>query len=205
MPFLRGTVVDNQDPMKRGRVRVWVWGIHFEPEKISGKATPGYHPKNEKPEGWENLPWAEVMGDTTDPLHQGKGKKPEEFPLDATVWVEFEAGDLNCPVVVGVYVGHEAGDDMQAANPGNSDWMMAGGGGGGGLGGMLGGALGGMLGGMIGGPLGGVLGPVLGDIIGGAMTPEQMQEIVGILGGMPPGTVPGWPPPGGVPPIPGGP
>ena len=162
MPFLRGEVTDNNDPMQRGRVRVKVWGVHKDDD--------------------ENLPWAEVMGDTADPLHQGKGKKPKKMPIGCTVWVEFEAGDLNCPVVVGVFVGHKAGDDMSAANAGNSDWAMASGGGGGGLGGLLGGTLG-ALGTEIGGALGGPLGAQIGGMIGQAMGQKIGDTIEGGGGG----------------------
>ena len=161
MPFLRGEVTDNNDPMQRGRVRVKVWGVHKDDD--------------------ENLPWAEVMGDTADPLHQGKGKKPKKMPIGCTVWVEFEAGDLNCPVVVGVFVGHKAGDDMSAANAGNSDWAMASGGGGGGLGGLLGGTLG-ALGTEIGGTLGGPLGAQVGGMIGQAMG-QKIGDVIDGSGG----------------------
>lgn len=98
--FLRGTVTDNSDPMMRGRVRVWVWGVH----------------KEEDP----NLPWAEVMGSTAFPLHQGSGIS-NVIPVGATVWVTFEHNDFQCPIVVGIFVGHSA-DSMDAANPGNSDF-----------------------------------------------------------------------------------
>lgn len=99
--ILRGVVTDNQDPMERGRVRVQIWGVHDEKD--------------------ENLPWAEVMGSTAFPLHQGQGVA-SVIPVDATVWVGFEHNDLNCPVVFGIFVGHQA-DTMDQANPGNSDFQ----------------------------------------------------------------------------------
>lgn len=99
--MLRGIVTDNADPMERGRVRVQVWGVHKEED--------------------ENLPWAEVMGSTAFPLHQGSGMA-QVIPVGATVWVDFEQSDMNCPVVLGIFVGHQA-ETMDQANPGNSDFM----------------------------------------------------------------------------------
>lgn len=106
--MLRGIVTDNQDPMERGRVRVQVWGVHEKED--------------------ENLPWAEVMGCTAFPLHQGSGVA-SVIPVGATVWVGFEHDDLNCPVVLGIFVGHMA-DTMDQANPGNSDFAGGAGSGG---------------------------------------------------------------------------
>ena len=51
MSLLRGTVTDNQDPMQRGRCRVYVWGMHQEAD--------------------DNLPWAETAGSTAFALHKG--------------------------------------------------------------------------------------------------------------------------------------
>ena len=152
MPFLRGEVTDNSDPMKRGRVRVKVWGVHDDDD--------------------DDLPWAEVMGDTADPLHNGSGTRPKEMPVGCTVWVEFEHGDINCPIVCGVFVGHNT-DSMAMAFPFNSDYMMAKpekGGGGlfGTLGSMIGGAIGGPLGAEIGGMIGGMIGDEIGGLIGGS-------------------------------------
>lgn len=106
--MLRGVVTDNQDPMERGRVRVQVWGVHEKED--------------------ENLPWAEVMGCTAFPLHQGQGMA-QVIPKGATVWVDFEHDDFNCPVVLGIFVGHQA-ETMDAANPGNSDFQGGAGSGG---------------------------------------------------------------------------
>ena len=50
MSLLRGTVIDNQDPMQRGRCRVYVWGMHQEAD--------------------DNLPWAETAGSTAFALHK---------------------------------------------------------------------------------------------------------------------------------------
>lgn len=106
--MLRGIVTDNKDPMERGRVRVQIWGVHKEED--------------------ENLPWAEVMGSTAFPLHQGQGVA-SVIPVGATVWVDFEQSDMNCPVVLGIFVGHLA-DTMEQANPGNSDFQGGAGSGG---------------------------------------------------------------------------
>lgn len=100
MSLLRGTVVDNQDPMKRGRCRVYVWGVH----------------KKEDP----NLPWAETAGSTMFGLHRGSGYSGV-LQKGTTVWVQFEQNDIQCPIIVGVFVGHEA-ETMGDVSPENSDF-----------------------------------------------------------------------------------
>lgn len=100
MALLRGTVTDNQDPMQRGRCRVFVWGMH----------------SSEDP----NLPWAETAGSTMFGLHNGVGYSGV-LQVGTTVWVQFEQQDIQCPVIVGVFVGHNA-DNMGEAGPANSDF-----------------------------------------------------------------------------------
>jgi len=73
----RGTVVDNKDPLKQGRLRVRV------PEVL-----------NEEDSGWA-LPCAPYAGDKV-----GAYTVPA---IDAGVWVEFEAGDVSRPIWVGCY------------------------------------------------------------------------------------------------------
>lgn len=100
MSLLRGTVVDNQDPMQRGRCRVYVWGMH----------------QREDPD----LPWAETAGSTMFGLHKGVGYSGV-LQLGTTVWVQFEQQDIQCPVIVGVFVGHDA-ENAGDVKPENSDF-----------------------------------------------------------------------------------
>ncbi|HEX7979870.1 MAG TPA: phage baseplate assembly protein V [Gemmatimonadaceae bacterium] len=73
----RGTVVDNKDPLKQGRLRVKV------PEVL-----------NDEDSGWA-LPCAPYAGDKV-----GAYTVPA---VDSGVWVEFEAGDVSRPIWVGCY------------------------------------------------------------------------------------------------------
>lgn len=73
----RGTVTDNQDPRKQGRVKVKV------PEILSDTDS-----------GWA-LPCAPYAGEET-----GIYSVP---PVGAGVWVEFEAGDVSRPIWVGCW------------------------------------------------------------------------------------------------------
>lgn len=100
MSLLRGTVTDNQDPLQRGRCRVYVWGMH----------------QQEDP----NLPWAETAGSTMFGLHKGVGYSGV-LQVGTTVWVQFEQGDIQCPVIVGVFVGHDA-ESPGEVSPENSDF-----------------------------------------------------------------------------------
>lgn len=100
MSLLRGTVTDNQDPLQRGRCRVWVWGMHEEQDP--------------------NLPWAETAGSTMFGLHKGVGYSGV-LQVGTTVWVQFEQNDIQCPVIVGVFVGHDA-ESMDQISADNSDF-----------------------------------------------------------------------------------
>ena len=64
-PFIlhRGVVEDNADPLKIGRVRVRIFGIHSEKNEKAGS-------KFEFVKTSE-LPWAEVMGGTGFGLRRG--------------------------------------------------------------------------------------------------------------------------------------
>lgn len=77
----RGTVSDNQDPRKQGRVKVRV------PEILG-----------EVDSGWA-LPCAPYAGDKT-----GAYAVP---PVGSGVWVEFEAGDVSRPIWVGCWWGSD--------------------------------------------------------------------------------------------------
>lgn len=100
MSLLRGTVIDNQDPMQRGRCRVYVWGMHQEAD--------------------DNLPWAETAGSTMFGLSRGIGYSGV-LQVGTTVWVQFEQQDIQCPVIVGVFVGHDT-DSPGDVSPENSDF-----------------------------------------------------------------------------------
>lgn len=77
----RGTVTDNQDPRKQGRIKVQV------PEILG-----------EVDSGWA-LPCAPYAGEQT-----GLYTVP---PVGAGVWVEFEAGDVSRPIWVGCWWGSD--------------------------------------------------------------------------------------------------
>lgn len=75
----RGTVVDNEDPARLGRLKVRVPRL-LGPDMVTGWATP-----------------CAPFGGATD---QGFLFIPDR---EAGVWVEFEGGDLECPIWVGTY------------------------------------------------------------------------------------------------------
>jgi hypothetical protein len=87
--FYRGVVEDNQDPLKMGRVRVRIFGIHSEDPKVNPV---------------DNLPWAECLVSPDFGLISGIGVSsvPEQ---GCYVWVFFDAGEHDHPVVIGVTAG----------------------------------------------------------------------------------------------------
>ena len=86
--------------MQRGRCRVYVWGMHQEAD--------------------DNLPWAETAGSTMFGLSRGIGYSGV-LQVGTTVWVQFEQQDIQCPVIVGVFVGHDT-DSPGDVSPENSDF-----------------------------------------------------------------------------------
>lgn len=78
----RGIVIDNKDPEKRGRLKLRV------PTVLDKQVT-----------NWA-LPCMPYGGAN----QQGMFMIPE---VDALVWVEFEEGDINCPIWVGTFWQHE--------------------------------------------------------------------------------------------------
>lgn len=80
----RAWVKDNNDPEKRGRIRVEVPYIH--PEDLDVKM----------------LPWAEYCAPDGGGDNRGVFLVPD---VGDTVWVQFEAGDKNFPVWVGTWYG----------------------------------------------------------------------------------------------------
>jgi uncharacterized protein involved in type VI secretion and phage assembly len=88
----RGTVIDNEDPSRLGRVKVSVPSVLGQ-DVVTGWATPC-------------VPYGGVAG-------QGLLFVPER---GAGVWVEFEEGDLEFPIWVGTYWS-QPGGDSQAPKP----------------------------------------------------------------------------------------
>lgn len=97
-PFIlhRGVVEDNVDPLKIGRVRVRIFGIHSEKNEKAGS-------KFEFVKTSE-LPWAEVMGGTGFGLVGGVGLS-SVLHQGTWVWVMLENNDPNKPVVCGTIHG----------------------------------------------------------------------------------------------------
>ncbi|MFF1696508.1 phage baseplate assembly protein V [Streptomyces sp. NPDC058257] len=88
----RGTVVDNDDPSRLGRLRLTVADV-LGPEVVTGWATPC-------------VPYGGAAG-------QGLLFIPER---EAGVWVEFERGDTEFPIWVGTYWSRP-GDESQVPKP----------------------------------------------------------------------------------------
>lgn len=97
----RAFVVDNADPEDRGRLRLKVPGVLGD-ETVSGWALP-----------------CTPYGGATD---QGFFFIPE---VDAGVWVEFEAGNLDYPIWVGTYWG-KPGGDSEVPKPNGKDGVEEG-------------------------------------------------------------------------------
>lgn len=87
--FYRGVIEDNNDPLKIGRVRVRIFGIHSE--------NPSECPV-------ENLPWAECLVSPDFGLISGIGVSsvPEQ---GCYCWLFFDSGNHDHPVVFGVTAG----------------------------------------------------------------------------------------------------
>jgi hypothetical protein len=77
----KGVVLDNRDPFQLGRVRVHCYGIHADFPDLQIEA----------------IPWASIVVP-----HRGSFSPPA---LWDRVWVTFDSGDRNSPVVVGFWYG----------------------------------------------------------------------------------------------------
>jgi len=87
--FFRGVVEDNEDPLKQGRCRIRVFGIHSS--SLSEMNT-------------ESLPWSEQAGPLFSGIMQGIGIS--SVPVNGTwVWVFFERGEILKPVYFASMVG----------------------------------------------------------------------------------------------------
>lgn len=96
LALFRGVVEDNNDPLKIGRVRVRIHGIHSDKNEKSGA-------KFEFIKTSE-LPWAEVMGDTGFGLVGGIGLS-SVLHQGTWVWIMLENNDPSKPVVCGTVHG----------------------------------------------------------------------------------------------------
>ncbi len=88
----RGKVIDNQDPLKRGRLRAIVPAISDNVLSWAEPCTPYAGPRL----GWYVIP-----------------------PVGANVWVEFEAGNVDYPIWAGCFWGFAEKDGLppDAADP----------------------------------------------------------------------------------------
>lgn len=86
-----GRVEDIDDPLKIGRVRVRVFGIHSQNQALIPT---------------ESLPWAVIKNSPDNPAKDGYGKSPVGLHVGSVVTVEFRDGeDMQQPVVTGSYTG----------------------------------------------------------------------------------------------------
>jgi uncharacterized protein involved in type VI secretion and phage assembly len=107
----RGIVIDNKDPEQLGRVRVWVPSLF----PVEGDS----QPPAESPSVSE---WAWPCSPFGGQAEQGMFFVPEE---GSKVWVEYEEGNLDSPIWVGVFWSRPGGQteipteaqDMEASEP----------------------------------------------------------------------------------------
>ena len=91
--------MENNNDGGKGKVQVRILGVHTEVNIRTGKnmGVP-----------WEELPWAEVMG-APNLIHGGIGTYGTTgIPLQGTwVWIFFDGGDWNKPIICGIIYGTE--------------------------------------------------------------------------------------------------
>ena len=88
--FYKGIVVDNNDPLRRGRVKVKINGIHDD--TVSK----------------ESLVWSDVIQPTFLGISGGTGSF-SVLQLNTSVWVQYDNDNFSNPIVVGVLVGGSEG------------------------------------------------------------------------------------------------
>lgn len=106
----RAVVEDNEDPLEIGRVRVRIKGIHTGVNENAGSPFSYVSTKN--------LPWAEVMGDTSFGLIGGVGLS-SVLRKGTWVWVIFEMGDPNKPIIIGTVRGVNSTSSIGKYSAGN--------------------------------------------------------------------------------------
>jgi hypothetical protein len=99
----RAVVEDNDSPLKDGRVRVRIYGIHTEKNEHSGDEFE-YVRTSE-------LPWAEVIGGNSFSLIAGVGLT-SVLRQGSWVWVVLENEDPNRPVIIGTINGKNNGSPV---------------------------------------------------------------------------------------------
>jgi len=93
--FYRAVIENNNDPKKANRVQVRILGIHSEIAKDKG---------DNEGVPVDNLPWAEVIN-PADKIGGISTYGKTALPLNGTwVWVFFDGGDWNKPIVLGTSV-----------------------------------------------------------------------------------------------------
>jgi uncharacterized protein involved in type VI secretion and phage assembly len=93
MELYRGIVEDNLDPLKIGRVRVRIIGLH------STEQGDFSHVKT------EHLPWSEIMGGTQFGLIAGVGCS-SILRIGTWVWVTLDHENPNKPIIIGTIIGN---------------------------------------------------------------------------------------------------
>ena len=114
MKLYRAVVEDNNDPEKYGRVRVRIIGIHPETTSGSFGAVTA-----------SDLPWAEVMGDTSFGLVSGVGTS-SVLRKGTWVWVVLNDDNPNKPIVIGVLIAKQSGKKSGAFSDPDGKYPKAG-------------------------------------------------------------------------------
>jgi hypothetical protein len=101
-----GVVEDRMDPLKLGRVRVRVIGVHTEDVTLIPTA---------------DLPWATIASSPTNAGISGLGWSPNGLSLGSWVFVQFIDGDsLQIPIVIGTSYGINPTSKISSETVGNT-------------------------------------------------------------------------------------
>ena len=96
MKLFRAVVEDNNDPLKIGRVKVRIFGLHTQNNENSAEKFNTIKTAD--------LPWAEVMGGTDFGLISGIGLSTV-IKQGTWVWVTLNQNDPNKPIIIGTIIG----------------------------------------------------------------------------------------------------